>query len=179
MASRRSAVLTALAGAALAGAAFAGAGPAAAAPPPPPAPVDPFAVPAPPPPVVTYPLAPVAGGAAMTPRQLAVPADPAAPPPVLSEGGIPEIQPTYGSGKYGGGIMGTLKDLWDQAKNPGFVPDMVGGPVAPGAAAVPSAPAEAGSAAPGPALPPGYYPLDGPPPPGYEYATPVPGLPST
>lgn len=151
--------------------ALAGAAPASADP------VDPFAVPAPPAPVVTYPVAPVAGGAAMTPHQLAVPADPAAPPPVLSESGIPEIQPVYGSGKYGGGILGTLKDLWDQAKNPAFVPDIMGAPAAPGAA--PAAPAEGGPPTPGPALPPGYYPLDGPPPPGYEYVTPVPGLPST
>lgn len=177
MSHRHRAVLTALAGAALTWAAFTGAGSAAADPAPAPAPVDPFAVPAPPPPVITYPVAPVAGGAAMTPRQLAVPADPAAPPPVLSEGGIPEIQPVYGSGKYGGGILGTIKDLWDQAKNPAFVPDMVGGPMPPGAGPAPAAPAGGGS--PGPALPPGYYPLDGPPPPGYEYGTPVPGLPST
>ncbi|HPZ93916.1 MAG: hypothetical protein E6Q56_04285 [Mycobacterium sp.] len=163
-----------LAGAAGLGALVAFAGPAGAEP------VDPFVVPAPPPPVVTYPVAPVANGAAMTPRQQTVPpAGPAAAPPVLSEGGIPEIQnPVYGSGNNGGGIFGTLKDLWDQVKNPAFVPDeIMGGPAAiPGAPA--PGPAEAGAPAARPALPPGYYPLDGPPPPGYEYLTPGAVLPT-
>lgn len=137
-------------------------------------PVDPFVVPAPPAPVVTYPVAPVANGAAMTPHQLAVPG--AAPPPAssVSDGGIPEIQnPVYGSGKYGGGILGTLKDLWDQARNPAFVPDQImGGAPVPGAPASGGPTGSSGGSAPGPALPPGYYPIDGPPPPDYQYTTP-------
>lgn len=153
-------------------AALAGAGPASADP------VDPFYVPAPPGPRVTYPVAPVANGAAMTPHQLAVPAaDPAAPPvTAVDQAGIPEIQnPVYGSGKYGGGILGTIKDLWDQVQNPAFVPDEImglNGAPAPGAAASGS------GSGPAPALPPGYYPLDGPPPPGYEFVTPGPALPT-
>lgn len=185
--SYRGRMLAALVGSAALGVLVAWAGPAGAEP------VGPFVVPAPPPPIVTYPVAPVANGAAMTPRQQTVPpVDPAATPPapVLSEGGIPEIQnPAYGSGNNGGGIFGTLKDLWNEVKNPAFVPDEIMGanggvPAAPGAAPLPpgSAPA-AGPAGPGsasarPALPPGYYPLDGPPPPGYEYVTPGPALPT-
>lgn len=182
----RGRVLAALSGTAIGGALLACAGPAGADP------VDPFVVPAPPPPVVTYPVAPVANGAAMTPRQQTVPpADPAAAPPapVLSEGGVPEIaNPAYGSGKYGGGILGTLKDLWDQVQNPTFVPDEImgadpgpaggpGAPLPPGGAPAAGA-ADTGPAPTRPALPPGYYPLDGPPPPGYEYVTPGPVLPA-
>lgn len=150
------------------GAAVAAAGPAVADP------VDPFVVPAPPAPVITYPVAPVANGAAMTPRQQTVPPAgpaPGAAPPVLSESGIPEIaNPQYGSGNNGGGILGTLKDLWNQVKDPTFVPGEIMGP-APMSPAGPAAPGPGES--PGPALPPGYYPLDGPPPPGYEYLTPT------
>ena len=166
---RHSAALVSLLGLA----AFGWAGPAAADP------VDPFVVPAPPAPVVTYPVAPVANGAAMTPHQLAVPgANPAAPPPAssVSEGGIPEIQnPVYGSGRNGGGILGTLKDLWQQVKDPAFVPDQImGGAPAPDVPAQTGPTGSSGGSAPGPALPPGYYPIDGPPPPGYEYLTPSP-----
>lgn len=172
-----------MAGSAALGALIACAGPAGADP------IDPFVVPAPPPPIVTYPVAPVANGAAMTPRQQTVPAADPAGAPVLSPGGIPEIQnPVYGSGNSGGGIFGTLKDLWNEVKNPAFVPDEIMGansglPATPGAAAVPpggvpaAGPADSGTA-PRPALPPGYYPLDGPPPPGYEFVTPGPALPT-
>ncbi len=184
----RGRVLAALTGSAALGAlVVAGAGPAGADP------VDPFVVPGPPPPTVTYPVAPVANGAAMTPRQQTVPpADPAAAPPapVLSEGGIPEIpNPAYGAGNNGGGIFGTLKDLWNEVKNPAFVPDEIMGanggmPATPGAAPLPpggapaAGPVDPGPASARPALPPGYYPLDGPPPPGYEYLTPGPALPT-
>ena len=176
-----------LAGCLACGAGIAAAGPAGADP------VDPFVVPAPPAPVVTYPVAPVAGGAAMTPRQQTVPppGPSAGAPPVLSEGGIPEIpNPQYGSGNGGGGIFGTLKDLWTQVKNPAFLPEeIMGGAVPPPGAGAPMAPGAGAPMAPGagapmapsagtpaPNLPPGYYPLDGPPPPGYEYlpAGPVP-----
>lgn len=137
----------------------------------------------------------------MTPNQPAVPAgdpaaapagDPAAPPPPPpGPPGVPEIpNPQYGSGKYGGGVFGTLMDLWDQARNPNFTQDqimgvdgMTPGPP-PGAGPAPKLPpgyvstnspgsetpstGPAGGPATGrPELPPGYYRLDGPPPPGY------------
>ncbi len=88
----------------------------------------------------------------------------------------------------GGGILGSIMDIWRQAQNP-FLPP--GAPLGPGGA--PTPPPGAGPApalppgyistnAPGsetpvtsngpagpdvnrPALPPGYYPIDGPPPP--------------
>ena len=135
------------------------------------------------------------------------PADPAPPSPVTVVPGppadpfipyVPEIQnPQYGSGKYGGGVLGTLKDLWDQAKNPamameGFdngrpTPPPGAGPApalppgyvstnAPGSETAAAAPA-GGPATGRPALPPGYYSISGPPPPGYQYVT--PGAPVT
>ena len=142
----------------------------------------------------------------MTPNQQALPAitDPAAVPPApITPQHPPEIaNPTYGSGKYGGGVFGTLRDLMDQARNPYFLPDQLGpgGAVAtppPGAGPAPALPpgyvstnapgsetpstgSAAGSGAGRPALPPGYYSIDGPPPPGYQYdASPlVPGMPA-
>lgn len=137
-----------------------------------------------------------ADAAAMTPDMPAVPpvdavAAPLAPDPFTPH--VPEIQnPTYGSGNSGGGVFGTLKDLWHQVQNPTFTPDeiMGSGPPAtaapPGSAPVPALPpgyvstnfpgsetassaAAGGSANVGPALPPGYYPITGPPPPGYSY----------
>ena len=108
---------------------------------------------------------------------------------------VPEIQnPTYGSGNSGGGVFGTLKDLWQQVQNPMFAPNEImgaGGAAPappPGSAAPPPLPpgyvsinlpgsetpvtATGPGSAPvtGPALPPGYYPLTGPPPPGYSYS---------
>ena len=120
---------------------------------------------------------------------------------------VPEIQnPTYGSGNSGGGVFGTLKDLWQQVQNPMFAPNEImgaGGAAPappPGSAAPPPLPpgyvsinlpgsetpvtATGPGSAPvtGPALPEGYYPLTGPPPPGYSYsATPgsaAPGSPT-
>ena len=120
---------------------------------------------------------------------------------------VPEIQnPTYGSGNSGGGVFGTLKDLWQQVQNPMFAPNEImgaGGAAQtppPGSAAPPPLPpgyvsinlpgsetpvtATGPGSAPvtGPALPEGYYPLTGPPPPGYSYsATPgsaAPGSPT-
>lgn len=109
---------------------------------------------------------------------------------------VPPIQnPQYGSSKNGGGVLGTLKDLWDQVKNPTLdtpdsgrpTPPPGAGPApalppgyistnAPGSETVSSVPA-GGPATGRPALPPGYYSIDGPPPPGYQYAT--PGAPVT
>ena len=152
--------------------------------------------------------------AAQAPADPADPADPAVPPPVtttvapppsaitdpaaappapITPQHPPEVpNPTYGSGKYGGGVFGTLRDLMDQARNPYFLPDQLGpgGAVAtppPGAGPAPALPpgyvstnspgsetpatGSTGGAAGGrPALPPGYYSVDGPPPPGYQYA---------
>jgi hypothetical protein len=107
---------------------------------------------------------------------------------------VPEIQDqTYGAGASGGGIFGTLKELWQEVQNPILAPDETarpGGaqrpisapvpPLPPGYVSInlpgsesPDAPADAGPPVSAPALPPGYYPLDGPPPPGYEYMTPA------
>ena len=146
------------------------------------APADP-ADPAVPPPVTTT--------VAPPPPAITDPA--AAPPAPITPQHPPEVpNPTYGSGKYGGGVFGTLRDLMDQARNPYFLPDQLGpgGAVAtppPGAGPAPALPpgyvstnspgsetpatGSTGGAAGGrPALPPGYYSVDGPPPPGYQYA---------
>lgn len=126
------------------------------------------------------------------------PADPVAAPPPRDpfQPYVPEIQnPQYGSGKNGGGVLGTLKDLWDQVKNP-TLDGMDSGPPTPppGAGPAPALPpgyvstnapgsetastVPAGGPATGrPALPPGYYSITGPPPPGYQYVT--PGAPVT
>jgi hypothetical protein len=45
------------------------------------------------------------------------------------------------------------------------------------AAEAPAAAAGSEAASGGPGLPPGYYPLDGPPPPGYEFLVPSGGVP--
>ncbi len=181
----RRALTAALAGLAAATAAL-GAGPAAAEP------VTPT-LPVPPPPPNAEAMTP--GQPAVVPA--AVPADPAAPPPAPPPGppGVPEIpNPQYGSGKYGGGILGTLRDLWDTARNPTFAQEQLYGPEGarpvppPGAGPAPELPPgyvsinAPGSEAPiadpdgpdagRPELPPGYYRLDGPPPPGY-FDTPV------
>jgi len=178
-ASSARAVKLSIAGLTVLGAALAGAAPAAAepaAPSPTPIPSDPA----------------VAG-----PGQLVVSSgDPAAPPAPPS---VPEIaNPVYGSGENGSGVLGTLKDLWHQARDPYYAPEEASGaspntlaPPPPGAGAAPPLPpgyvslnapgsetaststgADGGAATGGPALPPGYYPLTGPPPPGYEFTTP-------
>lgn len=191
---RLHAVLPALVGLAAAGAVLAGAGLVSAEPADPSAPVPTYPAPAPPSsapvdPAVVDPApvdpavaAPVPGEAAALP-----PRDPFVPY-------VPEIQDqSYGAGASGGGIFGTLKDLWQQVQNPTLAPDETarpGGaqrpvtapvpPLPPGYVSInlpgsesPDAPADAGPPVSGPALPPGYYPLDGPPPPGYEYLTPA------
>lgn len=180
-------VTATLAGLTMIGAALACAGSASADP------VDPA-----PPPTPTYVPAPPVERSAMTPNQPGVPVDPAVPPPapVNFQPSVPEMQnPAYGSGKYGGGVLGTLKDLWHQAQNPYYAPDEVmgsGGGAAPppGAGPAPALPpGYVSTNAPGsetpatstggggpatgrPALPPGYYSISGPPPPGYEFASP-------
>ena len=157
------------------------------------------------PPTPTYPIpappmppAPTAAPVAAAP----IPGDPTAPPPPRDPFTpyVPEIpNQSYGSGNSGGGVFGTLKDLWRQVQNPTFAPGDVAGSGAPRAQPSISAPvpvlppgyvsinlpgseapaAAAGSeaAGSGTALPPGYYPLDGPPPPGYEFLVPSGGVP--
>lgn len=124
------------------------------------------------------------------------PGEPGAPPPPLPPGPptVPEMaNPVYGSGQYGSGPLGTLRDLWHQAQNPYYLvddPAVVpggGAPPPPGAGPAPALPpgfvsmnapgseTESTAAAPnsgGPPLPEGYYPIDGPPPPGYEFVQP-------
>ena len=158
-----------------------------------PAPAPETTVPVPPPP---------AERSVMTPNQPAVPAaDPAAVPPApITPVHPPEIQnQSYGSGNNGGGIFGTLKDLWDQVKNPGMTEELMGGggiaTPPPGAGPAPALPpgyvstnspgsetpsvnGGRGSATGRPALPPGYYSTDGPPPPGYAYDTAPGALPA-
>lgn len=176
--------------AALSGLALSGAGPATAEP----------AEPAPPPPpTLLVPPPEPAPKNPMTPHQPAVPVgEPGDAPPIVPnfQPSVPEIpNAQYGSGKYGGGVLGTLRDLWDQARNPMFAQDEIMGvgsgrpspppgagpapPLPPGyvstnapGSETPSTSTGGGSEAGRPALPPGYYPLDGPPPPGYEYLTP-------
>ena len=189
MIQRHRAVTVALASAGIIGAALTGTALAAADP------ADPA-----PAPVTTAPVAPPAAPAdpqGMTPNQPPVAAgDPAvAPPAPFVQPSVPEIpNPTYGSGG-GGGVLGSLKDLWHQAQNPFYTPgDAAGGGGAaappPGAGPAPALPpgyvstnapgsetaptgAAGGPATGRPALPPGYYSTSGPPPPGYAYA---PGL---
>lgn len=223
MTERHHALNLALAGLAIFGAGLAGIGPAFAdpgAPVPTPIPTYPVDPPPPPPLVSTNPMtprqpavpvesppppaAPVPVGDPAAPPPPGDPAapppagDPAAPPPVPRPS-VPEIQnQTYGSGKFGGGIFGTIMDLWNQAQNPSLAPgEGMGATVPPPGAgpapalppgyvstSTPGAQAPAPSATAGgpstgrPELPPGYYPIDGPPPPWYlnpEIPVPTPG----
>ena len=123
---------------------------------------------------------------------MAAPAPPPAGPPT-----VPEIaNPVYGSGKYGSGPLGTLRDLWHQAQDPsqfidgGAMPE--GSAPPPGAGPAPQLPPgyislnapESNGPPPapkagGPPLPPGYYPLNGPPPPGYDAPASDPAAPPT
>ncbi|GAB5899090.1 hypothetical protein [Mycolicibacterium mageritense] len=143
-------------------------------------------------PVPNPPPAPTDPAAAPPGQPVVLPADAqAAPaPPPIGAPTVPEIaNPVYGSGKYGSGPLGTLRDLWHQAQNPYELQGPTDGALAappPGAGPPPPLPPgyvsmnapgsetpvtapEPGSAPAGPALPPGYYPLNGPPPPGYEF----------
>lgn len=210
MARRHRAVTAAFAGSAILGAALAGSATAWAdpdAPEPTPVTTSPVAPPPPPPLVSSDPMTPrqpavPVDPAAAPPPAPAAPGDPAAPPPdapPVMRPSVPEIQnPTYGSGS-GGGILGSLKDIWRQAQNPFADPRDVTGaggtPIGPppGAGPPPALPPgyvsitsprpptagpDAGSGASDagrPALPPGYYPIDGPPPPWYlDPSIPVP-----
>lgn len=181
MTERHRAVTLTLAGLAVFGTALAGAGPVSADP----------ADPVPTPELVT----------ASPPGDPAAPdAAPAAPPSRVRA--VPEIpNPQYGSGQSGGGILGTLKDLWNEVQNPTYGPaDLAAPKPPPGAGPAPALPPgyvstnAPGSETPGtgtggggpatgrPALPPGYYSIDGPPPPGYEFDTPsraIPAAPTT
>ena len=201
---RLRAVLPALVGLAAVSAALAGAGLVSAEPADPSAPVPtyPASVPS-----SSAPVDPALADPALVAPTLVDPAlvDPAVVVPAPGEAAalpprdpfvpyVPEIQDqSYGAGASGGGIFGTLKDLWQQVQNPTLAPDETarpGGaqrpisapvpPLPPGYVSInlpgsesPDAPADAGPPVSGPALPPGYYPLDGPPPPGYEYLTPA------
>lgn len=131
----------------------------------------------------------LAGTAAAQPDVPPVP--PPAPPPVGAPP-VPQVQnPQYGSGN---GPLGFLRDAWHQAQNPYGIgmPDQmpVYTPPPPGAGPPPPLPpgyssftapesstpalVPEGPAVTGPPLPEGYYPLDGPPPPGYFDPPPPP-----
>jgi hypothetical protein len=158
-------------------------------------------------PAVPYPTPVPAGPGAPTPApgQPVVessngPVGPPPPPPVGAPP-VPEIaNPVYGSGQSGSGPLGSLRDLWHQARDPyGLTgsPDQmpIAAPPPPGAGPPPPLPpgyisltapgsetasSPTGPAQGGPPLPPGYYPLNGPPPPGYGPPTgPDPAAPPT
>lgn len=197
---RLRAVAPALVGLGAAGALLAGAGLVSAEPADPSAPIPTYPMSAP---SMPAPVAPAAVDPAVQPPVAVVPAalapvpvDPAAPPPRDPfVPYVPEIQDrAYGAGTSGGGVFGTLKDLWQQVQNPTLAPNemaqpgsgsqpLVSAPVPPlppgyvsinlPGSETPGALADGGPPGSGPALPPGYYPLDGPPPPGYEYLTPT------
>jgi hypothetical protein len=172
-------VRTAVAGVIVAGGALAMAGQAAADPAPPctsPTQAGPCA----PPPGQPV-LDPTAGA-------LAAPPPPPGGPPT-----VPEIQnPQYGAGQTPG-QLGYLRDIWHtfHSGNPmeALTAPMEEAPGAPpGAGPAPQLPpgyvsiSDPASNGPppkgpnigGPALPPGYYPLNGPPPPGYFDPPPIP-----
>ncbi len=168
------------------GAAFTGAATAAAdpmTPTPIPVPADPSAVPA--------------GQSVSVPVDPAAAPAPAPPPPGAPPS-VPEIaNPKYGSSNsnYGSGPLGTLRDMWHQVRDPYYGPqddpEAIGSVAPPPGAGAPpplppgyksytapgseAPPSEFGPGKPPPpgtpALPPGYYSLNGPPPPGYEYNT--------
>jgi hypothetical protein len=115
---------------------------------------------------------------------------------------VPDVVPPPGGSS---GILGSIFDLWKQAQNPYAGPEALptgpigaaappgaGPPAAPGAiappaptgylpanppgAAAPASGTDAGAPAARPTLPPGYYSLDGPPPPWLvNPAAPAPG----
>ena len=189
----RRALMAALAGATLIGTALAGPGLVSADP----APVLPTTAP-PTTPVAVPPVDP----AAVPPVDPAAvpPVDPAAAPPVTPPRVPPIPNAQYGSGESGGGVFGTLKDLWHQVQNPAYAQDeLMGGGAAtppPGAGPAPALPPGyvsinapgsetastagngRGAATGRPALPPGYYSTDGPPPPGYQFGSAAGALPA-
>ena len=150
----------------------------------------------------------------MTPTPIPVPSDPAAVPPgqpvavtgdavaapALPPPGAPPSVPEIANPSYGSqntpGVLGSLKDMWHNVRDPYYGPDdaqSATGSVAPPPGAGPPPPLPPGFksyTAPGseappseygpgkppppgtPALPPGYYSISGPPPPGYEFNAP-------
>ncbi|MDV3126446.1 hypothetical protein M1247_16105 [Mycobacterium sp. 21AC1] len=155
------------------------------------------AVPAAADPAVPGPAPAVPDPVAAAPGQPVLPPDAAGPPPPPPPGAppsVPEIaNPVYGSGQFGSGPLGSLRDIWHQAQNPYDLQGPTGQPTAPPPGAGVSPPLPPGyvsmnapgsetpskitdpggaPAAGAPALPPGYYPLQGPPPPGYEFNSP-------
>jgi hypothetical protein len=112
------------------------------------------------------------------------------PPPPPAQPSVPEVaNPSYGSGS---GPLGTIRDLWHQAKDgpmntpegvaerppgagpapplpPGYISMNAPESSNPGRIRDPYAPAPSG-----PPPPPGYTPLTEPPPPGYEPTGPAP-----
>ena len=172
--------------------------------PPPPAPNDPMTPHQPPVPAAPAAPAPAAPANADAPPAPAgappAPPAPAGAPPVdpnapvvlpadapVPHETVPDTVPPPGSGS-GGGILGSLIDIWHQAKNPFLNPgEAVGGLGAPapppGAGPAPKLPpgyvstnapgsespatSSGGDSGPRPALPPGYYPINGPVPPWY------------
>lgn len=212
------AIMVAFAGAATIGSVLAGAGPAFADPADPttpvPVPLIPVDSPPPPPPVSNNPMTPHQPPVAAAPAPASAPAapapagpppapgaaplDPTAPPPPgapVPRPTVPNTVPPPGSSS-GGGILGSLRDIWHQAQNPFLNPgDAIGGLGAPapppGAGPAPKLPpgyistnapgsetpatSSGGDSAARPALPPGYYPINGPVPPWYlDPAAPAP-----
>lgn len=156
------------------------------------------AEPPPPPPGPGEPIPPGQPIIEAAPAGVPVGGDVVAAPPPVGPPMVPEIaNPQYGSGNSSG-PLGFLKDAWNQAKDPygfsetpegqmpgGHPPPPGAGPApqlppgfqslnAPGSEAPPSAPQGApGTPGGGPPLPEGYYPITGPPPPGYFDAPPA------
>lgn len=154
----------------------------------PPVPASPAPAPAPAP-APGDPAAPAPGDPAAPPP---APGDPAAPPPPRQT--VPNTVPPPGNSS-GGGILGSIKDLWHQAQNPFMNPGDLGGSAStappPGAGPAPQLPpgyvsinaprseipagstgipavsGPYGGSVGRPELPPGYYPVEGPPPPWY------------
>lgn len=164
----------------------------------PPVPASPAPAPAPGDPAAPgpAPAAPAPGDPAAPPP---APGDPAAPPPPRQT--VPNTVPPPGNSS-GGGILGSIKDLWHQAQNPFMNPGDLGGSAStappPGAGPAPQLPpgyvsinaprseipagstgipavsGPYGGSVGRPELPPGYYPVEGPPPPWYLDPTQAP-----
>ncbi len=112
----------------------------------PPVPVDPAAAAPAPAPGEAAPGAPAPGApvpAALAPSEL----------PPVPRPSVPPVQNPNANGN--GGILGSLIDLWHQARDPSLTP---GDPMGPGGG-IPAVPAGAG---PAPALPPGYVSINAP-----------------
>ncbi|MFI5510186.1 hypothetical protein ACIA48_22205 [Mycobacterium sp. NPDC051804] len=149
------------------------------------------AQPAPPPPLPGQPAPP---GQPVMEVPGAEPVAAPAPPPIGAPP-VPEMaNQQYGQGNTSG-PLGFLRDAWHMAQDPqNYTGSMQPGDIKPsvpppGAGPAPqlppgytsltdpasNGPAPAGTSTGGPPLPEGYYPLTGPPPPGYFDAPPPPG----